>query len=64
MKKLFTFAFICSFVVPASAQWLGNDDCATAFPLTVGAACTTGDNFIATLGCDFAMTCGTTDAAV
>jgi len=64
MKKLFTFAFICSFVVPASAQWLGNDDCATAFPLTVGAACTTGDNFIATLGSDFAMTCGTTDAAV
>ncbi|MBT6515706.1 MAG: HYR domain-containing protein, partial [Crocinitomicaceae bacterium] len=64
MKTIFALA--CSFFIfsGVNAQWLNNDDCATAFSLTVGAACTAGDNFLATSGSDFSMSCGTTDAAV
>ncbi|MDG2329969.1 MAG: HYR domain-containing protein, partial [Flavobacteriales bacterium] len=64
MKTIFALA--CSFCIfsGVNAQWLNNDDCATAFSLTVGAACTAGDNFLATSGSDFSMSCGTTDAAV
>ncbi len=64
MKKLFTLACVFSILSGIHAQWLGNDDCANAFPLTVGAPCTAGDNTIATIGTDFSMSCGTTDAAV
>ena len=52
MKRLFALITICLLAVGADSQWLGNDDCSTAVPLTVGAPCITGDNSLATSALD------------
>jgi len=57
MKRLFALITICLLAAGADSQWLGNDDCSTAVPLTVGAPCITGDNSLATSALDYSMNC-------
>ncbi|NQZ70704.1 MAG: Ig-like domain-containing protein, partial [Lentisphaeria bacterium] len=65
MKKLLLVLAAVFLFGKSEAQWLNNDFCSTAQPVTVGAACTQGSNALATLNNDFNMSCGdATDAAV